>query len=126
MPAPGYALPLAALLALPLAACDVRAQDDAGTASAGTEQSDELTRSVRAVRAERTRVAARLEQLGYPTPAGEANFVYVPGPDGLALDHLLTRSGIRGKVCGTHGFRLTVGDPMVGDAIEAALRRSVA
>ncbi|WHU49540.1 histidinol-phosphate transaminase [Gordonia sp. L191] len=86
----------------------------------------EIRDRVRTVRAERTRVAARLEQLGYPTPAGEANFIYVPGPDGLALDHLLTRSGIQGKVCGTHGFRLTVGDPTAGDAIEAALRRSVA
>ena len=86
----------------------------------------EIRDRVGAVRAERTRLAAQLEQLGYPTLAGEANFVYVPGPDGLTLDHLLTRSGIQGKVCGTHGFRLTVGDPMVGDAIEAALRRSVA
>ena len=42
------------LALLPLAACNVRAQDDAGAASAATEQSDELTRSVRAVAALRT------------------------------------------------------------------------
>ncbi|AZG44338.1 pyridoxal phosphate-dependent aminotransferase [Gordonia insulae] len=83
---------------------------------------DELRHRVRAMRAERARLTTMLAAIGCPVLPSHANFVFLPGADGIALGRLLRCVGVLGKECGEHGFRLTVADSATTDYIVAALR----
>lgn len=86
----------------------------------------ELAHRVAAMRTQRTRLARKLHELGAETFTGEANFVYLPGDDGVALGSLLTTCGMPVKqVCG-HGARVTVGDGCTTEHVLAALRATAA
>lgn len=75
---------------LPLAACDVRAQD--GSASAGAEQNDELTRSVRAVRVETGALTVTRSASATIEPAQESQVS--AGATG-EVERIFARSGSR-------------------------------
>lgn len=83
---------------------------------------DMATRA-RAVRSERDRLTTELIALGAPVLPSSANFVFLPGADGLALGHALRAAGILGRFY-PDGFRLTVGTSAVTSAILAALQRT--
>ncbi len=82
----------------------------------------ELAQRVRAMRAERDRLVGMLHAIGCATVQTHANFVFLPGPDGVALGQLLRVCGIDTKQCGDAGTRITVGDPAGTDRVVQALR----
>lgn len=82
----------------------------------------ELGDRVRATRTERIRLTMLLEAIGTPVLSSQANFVFLPGRDGLAVGRLLGLSGIVGKPCGEYGFRITVADSATTDRMVATLR----
>lgn len=83
---------------------------------------DELRQRVRQTRGERVRLARLLAEIGAPTLAGQGNFLFVPGADGLALGRLLRTCDVLTKECGTYGLRITIGDRSCTDRILATLR----
>lgn len=85
------------LALLPLAACDVRAQDEnagttSGSAEQGTEQSDELTRSVRAVAAQTGALTVTRSTSATIEPAQESQVS--AGATG-EVERVFARSGTR-------------------------------
>ncbi|MDL9937984.1 aminotransferase class I/II-fold pyridoxal phosphate-dependent enzyme [Gordonia sp. ABSL1-1] len=82
----------------------------------------ELDERVKAIRAERDRLARRLTEIGSPPLPGQGNFVFLPGDDGLQVGRLLASVGVIGKRCGKYGLRLTVGDAESTDTLIDALR----
>ncbi len=82
----------------------------------------ELTSRIEAMRAERDRLIGALSALGGTVLPSHANFVYLPGDDGIAIGRLLRSIGIIGKECPTHGFRLTIADTRTTDYLVDALR----
>ncbi|MGV9672989.1 pyridoxal phosphate-dependent aminotransferase [Gordonia sp. NPDC003504] len=82
----------------------------------------ELMQRVWAMRTERQILARRLRRYGARPLHSDANFLFVPGREGVALGSLLITSGIPVKVCGAHGVRITVGSRADTDRIVAALR----
>ncbi|RPA10203.1 histidinol-phosphate transaminase [Gordonia sp. OPL2] len=82
----------------------------------------ELAQRVRAMRAERERLEGMLHAIGAATVPTQANFVFLPGPDGVALGDLLRACGIDTKQCGDAGTRITIGDRADTDRVVQALR----
>ncbi|MFW0794664.1 aminotransferase class I/II-fold pyridoxal phosphate-dependent enzyme [Gordonia sp. CPCC 205515] len=81
----------------------------------------ELRARVLATRAERERLTCELRELGCRVLPSEANFVYLPGPTGLAVGRALRDAGVVGKEIDDHGFRLTVTDRATTVRIAAAV-----
>ncbi|WP_246221853.1 MULTISPECIES: pyridoxal phosphate-dependent aminotransferase [Gordonia] len=82
----------------------------------------QLRQRVEAMRAERDRLTVALTDLGCLVLPSHANFVYLPGADGIAVGRLLRSIGVIGKECGTYGFRLTVTNSRTTDYLIDALR----
>jgi histidinol-phosphate aminotransferase len=82
----------------------------------------ELAQRTRSTRTERDRLATMLGSMGCHVLPGEANFVYLPGPDGIAIGHTLRTAGVITREFGNHGCRVTVGDRRTTDHIVAAVR----
>lgn len=85
-----------------------------------------LAHRVEAMRAARDRLSAQLHAIGASTIAGEGNFVYLPGADGVALGSLLGTCGVAVKTVPGHGVRITVGDTFSNARVLAALRATAA
>lgn len=81
---------------------------------AGTELRDRVDR----INGERDRLRITLRACGIDVPASHANFLYLPGP-GVAT--ALRRAGIKAKAYPDGSARITVGDPVAGHAVHAAL-----
>ncbi|QTI68925.1 pyridoxal phosphate-dependent aminotransferase [Gordonia polyisoprenivorans] len=72
--------------------------------------SDELSERVRRMRIERRYLADRLRAAGaHPWPS-HANFLFLPGAEGIALGDVLIACGISVTPYRPHGLRITVGD----------------
>ena len=71
---------------------------------------------------ERERVTAMLRSLGAELSDGQANFVWLPGPDAAPLGHALERAGIITRVFPEVGIRVTMGTPLQNDQFLAAYR----
>ncbi|TYQ10664.1 UNVERIFIED_ORG: histidinol-phosphate aminotransferase [Gordonia westfalica J30] len=82
----------------------------------------ELAQRIRSMRAERDRLTGVLAQMGVRVVPSEANFVFLPGADGVAVGRLLRGIGIAVKECGAAGTRITVGDRSGTDRVIGALR----
>ena len=85
-----------------------------------------LAHRVEAMRGARDRLSAQLHAIGASTIAGEGNFVYLPGADGVALGSLLGTCGVAVKTVPGHGVRITVGDTFSNARVLAALRATAA
>ncbi|AFR48949.1 pyridoxal phosphate-dependent aminotransferase [Gordonia sp. KTR9] len=93
-------------------------------ASLALAASDELAGRVTAMRRERGRLAAALDDAGHPALPSEANFLYVPGADGIEFGRRLRSAGVVGREFDGHGHRLTVPDRAGTDLVIAAIRRA--
>ncbi|QFY10040.1 histidinol-phosphate transaminase [Nonomuraea phyllanthi] len=101
----------------------------AGALAALDPESDvELKRRVAHVVEERTRIAAELTRLGVPVVPSQANFVFMPMPDGPAMAAALEERGVILRAYGTDGLRVTIGTTEENDRLLALaaelLRRS--
>lgn len=83
---------------------------------------NQLAQRVATTRTERARMAALLTAIGCPLLPSQGNFLFLPGPDGLAIGRLLRGCGVATKQCGRAGTRITVGDPATTDRVVASLR----
>ncbi|MBD0862329.1 aminotransferase class I/II-fold pyridoxal phosphate-dependent enzyme [Gordonia sp. zg691] len=83
---------------------------------------DELAQRVRSMRIERDRMAGILGTIGCPVLPSHANFLFLPGPDGVAVGRMLRGCGVAVKQCGATGTRITVGDRAGTDRLVGALR----
>lgn len=86
--------------------------------------SDELAGRVTAMRRERDRIADALRDSGHPALPSEANFVFVPGPDGIEFGRRLRDAGVVGREFAGHGHPLTVPDRAGTDRLIEAIRRA--
>lgn len=82
----------------------------------------ELAQRVRAMRHERARLRDSLAAIGCPTLPSQANFVFVPGDEGVEIGRLLRSCGVMTKQCGSDGIRITVGDAAGTDRLMQVLR----
>ena len=82
----------------------------------------ELAERVRATSAERDRLTTMLRAIGCHVLPGQANFVYLPGSDGLAIGRMLRTAGVVTREFAEHGCRVTVGDRHTTDHLMTALR----
>ncbi|NDZ97085.1 aminotransferase class I/II-fold pyridoxal phosphate-dependent enzyme [Streptomyces sp. SID6673] len=82
----------------------------------------ELAQRVRSMKRERERLADMLAAIGCPTLPSQANFLFLPGAEGVAIGRLLRSCGVATKECGNHGMRITVGDRAGTDYVVQALR----
>nr|WP_082932069.1 aminotransferase class I/II-fold pyridoxal phosphate-dependent enzyme [Gordonia sp. LAM0048] len=86
--------------------------------------SDELAGRVTAMRRERDRLADALRRAGHPALPSEANFLFVPGADGIEFGRRLRAAGVVGREFDGHGHRLTVPDRAGTDRVVEAIRRA--
>ncbi|WP_282958919.1 aminotransferase class I/II-fold pyridoxal phosphate-dependent enzyme [Gordonia sp. SCSIO 19800] len=93
-------------------------------ASLALAASDELAGRVTAMRRERDRIADALRDSGHPALPSEANFVFVPGTDGIEFGRRLRAAGVVGRQFAEHGHRLTVPDRAGTDRVIEAIRRA--
>ncbi|WP_374610471.1 histidinol-phosphate transaminase [Gordonia sp. (in: high G+C Gram-positive bacteria)] len=93
-------------------------------ASLALAASDELAGRVTAMRRERDRIADALRDSGHPALPSEANFVFVPGTDGIEFGRRLRAAGVVGREFAEHGHRLTVPDRAGTDRVIEAIRRA--
>ncbi|MYR06514.1 aminotransferase class I/II-fold pyridoxal phosphate-dependent enzyme [Gordonia sp. SID5947] len=82
----------------------------------------ELAQRVRLMKSERRRLADMLAAIGCPTLPSQANFLFLPGPEGVAIGRLLRSCGVATKECEGHGMRITIGDRAGTDYVVQALR----
>ncbi len=82
----------------------------------------ELAQRVRSMRGERERLTALLAHLGVRVVPSHANFVFLPGAEGVAVGRILRGIGVAVKECGAAGTRITVGDRSGTDQVLGALR----
>lgn len=85
---------------------------------------DELAGRVTAMRRERARLADALRRAGHPALPSEANFLYLPGADGIEFGRRLRAAGVVGREFDGHGHRLTVPDRAGTDRVVEAVRRA--
>ncbi|MET8986865.1 histidinol-phosphate transaminase [Nonomuraea wenchangensis] len=78
-------------------------------ASLTPEAGVELKQRVAHVVEERARLTAELVRLGVPTVPSQANFVFMPMPDGPAMFTAFEERGVILRAYGTDGLRVTVG-----------------
>ncbi len=78
-------------------------------ASLAPESAVELKRRIAHVVAERTRVTDELIHLGVPVVPSQANFVFMPMPDGPAMAAAFEERGVILRAYGTDGLRMTIG-----------------
>ncbi|MFW0795722.1 aminotransferase class I/II-fold pyridoxal phosphate-dependent enzyme [Gordonia sp. CPCC 205515] len=83
---------------------------------------NQLAERVASTRTERARMAALLEDIGAPVLPSQGNFLFLPGPDGIAIGRLLRSCGVATKECGMAGTRITIGDRSATDRVLASLR----
>jgi histidinol-phosphate aminotransferase len=77
--------------------------------------------------AERERVIAVLVELGLPTVASQANFLWLDVPDdAAALGARAERRGVVLRPFPDVGVRITIGAPLENDRMVAVLREAVA
>ncbi|WP_020169885.1 pyridoxal phosphate-dependent aminotransferase [Gordonia polyisoprenivorans] len=72
--------------------------------------SDELSERVRRTRIERRCLADRLRAAGANALPSQANFLFLPGAEGVALGEVLIACGISVTPYRPHGLRITIGD----------------
>ena len=65
-----------------------------------------------------------LLELGFDIPVSHANFLYVPGPAGLALGEACAAAGVSVRGDGDNGVRITVGLPEENARVLVAARRT--
>lgn len=82
----------------------------------------ELAQRVRSMRGERDRLTDMLAQMGVRVVPSHANFVFLPGAEGVAVGRMLRGIGVAVKECGAAGTRITVGDRSGTDRVISALR----
>lgn len=82
----------------------------------------ELAQRVRSMRGERDRMVDMLAHMGFRVLPSHANFVFLPGAEGVSVGRMLCGLGVAVKSCGTAGTRITVGDRSSTDQVIRALR----
>ena len=98
-------------------------------AIASVQAADELLARTDAVIDERRRVGARLEELGYPVPPSQANFVWLPLGERTAdfAAEAAAQARVLVRPYGAEGARVSIGAPEENDAFlsfaEAWIRR---
>ncbi|WP_055479869.1 histidinol-phosphate transaminase [Sphaerimonospora mesophila] len=78
-------------------------------AALAPEAAAEIERRIALVVGERTRVTDELIRLGVPVVPGQANFVFMPIPDGPAKAAAFEERGVILRAYGTDGLRVTIG-----------------
>jgi histidinol-phosphate aminotransferase len=87
----------------------------------------ELLRRVELLVSERTRVLQALAAMGYPAPASEGNFVWLPlGDAAESFAEVCENHGVVVRSFAGDGVRVTIGEPFANDRWLEALRRFLA
>ncbi|RPA57292.1 aminotransferase class I/II-fold pyridoxal phosphate-dependent enzyme [Gordonia oryzae] len=83
---------------------------------------DELAERVRQMRIERTYLVESLHDAGAKPLPSHANFVFLPGVEGIALGEVLTACGIAVTPYRPYGLRITIGDRCDTDRVIRTLQ----
>ncbi|AZG45289.1 pyridoxal phosphate-dependent aminotransferase [Gordonia insulae] len=82
----------------------------------------QLAQRVHSMRQERARMVELLDAIGCRSLPSQANFLFLPGADGIAIGRLLGSCGVATKECAGRGTRITVGDRASTDYVVQSLR----
>lgn len=83
---------------------------------------EQLAARVTHICTERDRLATLLGTVGARPLDSEANFLFVPGSEGVSIGSVLSACGVAVKHCRPHGVRISVGDRAATDHVIGALR----